>query len=85
MLLVIHHDLKQMHYIDSAPDFDNKINIKETPEYTVKQVLSLLNNEYEEYILINEFNGLQDICPHGFQKNNIDCGIFTILHAEHIS
>ena len=84
-LLVIHHDLKQIHNIDSAPEYDNIVDIKETREYKVKQALSLLHKEYEEYKLINKFNGIPDICPHGFQKNNIDCGIFTILHAEHIS
>ena len=84
-LLVIHHDLKQIHNIDSAPDCNNIIDIQQTREYKVKQFLCFLNKEYENYKLINEFNSLQDICPHGFQTNDIDCGIFTILHAEHIS
>ena len=72
-------------YIDSDPDHENIIDIKETKEYKVKQFLCILNKGCQEYKLINEFNGLPDICPHGYQTNQIDCGIFTILHAEHIS
>ena len=83
-LLVLHHDRKEMHYIDSQPDYDIT-DIEKTREYKVKQILCILNKEYEEYKLLNDLNGLPDICPHGYQDNNYDCGLFTILHAEHIS
>ena len=73
-----------MLYIDSQPDYDIT-DIEKTREYKVKQILCILNKEYEEYKLLNDLNGVANICPHGYQDNNYDCALFTILHAEHIS